>query len=104
MASRSSQQRAILRALCLGLPLAMACQMTSGDEVPRSPPLVHGSGGSGGRDVAMPDEPIPDSPAVPDSTEDALATDQPTRAYDSGIDTGSHGESCGRDGSCDVPR
>jgi hypothetical protein len=100
MASRASQHRTILRALCLGVPLAMACQMTSGDEVPRSPPLVHASGGSGGRDVAVVDEPVSDIPTAPDTTEDALSLDQTTRGYDAGIDTGASVESCGGDSAC----
>jgi len=64
----------------------MGCQMTSADEVSRPPVLGHGSGGAGGRDVALPDETAPDSPAA--GQNDARSLDGQTAEYDTAIDPG----------------
>jgi hypothetical protein len=48
--------------MSLVLPLAMACHLTSADEVSRPPTLGRGSGGSEGRDVALLDERTEDTP------------------------------------------
>lgn len=99
MSNPSISHRALVRTLCLAVSMATACQMVSGDEVPRTPPLVRGSGGSGGRDVATPDEPVEELPDVP-AAEDASTGDLAPSDYDAGLDTGTKGESCGHDGAC----
>jgi hypothetical protein len=99
MSRESRQQRSLLRLAFLALPFVMACQMVSGDEVPRMPPLVRGSGGSGGRDVAVADEPVADVPAPP-SSDDTLPLDQATTRADAGIDAEASDRACGPDASC----
>lgn len=81
----------------------MACQMVNGDEVPRTPTLLRGTGGSAGRDVAIPDEPVADGPAAPDA-DGAYMPDEVSPGYDGGIDATIEGEACARDASCDWPQ
>jgi hypothetical protein len=101
MPNPSKQHRVLVRTLFLGASMATAaCQMVSGDEVPRTPPLVRGSGGSGGRDVATPDELVAELPDAP-ATEDASPCALEPSDCDAGLDTGTKGDACGRDGGCD---
>ncbi len=99
MSSESRQHRTILRLAFLALPFVLACQMVSGDEVPRTPPLVRGSGGSGGRDVPTTDEAVADVPAVSNGG-DTRSVDQTTNRYDAGVDAEANDGPCGLDASC----
>lgn len=78
--------------------------MTSGDEVSRPPPLIHGTGGSAGRDapVDMPITNLPAGPEVADTpTIDQTTTgEQTTTDYDAGLDTGSAAGVCEIDALC----
>ncbi len=103
MSPPPKRYRTLLRAACLALPLVMGCQMVSGDEVPRTPPLLRGTGGSAGRDVAVPDEPLADRPAAPGAY-DASPPAEVSPSYDGGIDAATEGEACARDASCDWPQ
>ena len=71
------------------LTFAVACQLTSADEVTRPPATGHGSGGSSGRDLGPADGPNRDSLGVeigrrdvPDSTDAALASVRNDAAID----------------------
>jgi hypothetical protein len=79
----------VLCAVASLLSIAVGCRLTSADEVQRTPNIVRGSGGSGGRDLAeyrdgLPDEPGPsDAPALPD-----VALPSAVDRYDAVLDLG----------------
>jgi hypothetical protein len=79
----------VLCAVASLLSVAVGCRLTSADEVQRTPNIVRGSGGSGGRDLAesqdgVPDEPGPaDAPAIPD-----VALPSAADRYDAVLDLG----------------
>jgi hypothetical protein len=72
--------------LCLALPLAVACQLTSADQVSRSPSVARGTGGTPGRDVASADDLAFDRPSTYPDGPDAPSIDTEAVGYDGAID------------------
>jgi len=62
------------------LPLLMACQLTSPDEVDRSSSVARGSGGSAGHDMGTLDWGAPDSAAADAANREDTARDVPMDA------------------------